>query len=269
MMDPGKVYFVGAGPGDPELITVKGRRLLDAADYVLFTGSLVPEVLFAGIRAVVEDSKGIDLDEMERRLVTHARAGERVVRAHTGDPSVYGAIHEQIARLERAGVPWEVVPGVTSAFAAAAALGAELTIPDLTQTVNLSRVEGRTAMPDGERLADLAGHGTLCLYLSATLTDKLARELVAAGLPETTPVAVVQYASMPEQRIVRGTLATVAAQVREARMREQAMVLVGPALDPGLRTRGGHESRLYASDFSHRFRRATAPSATAPEGEPT
>jgi precorrin-4/cobalt-precorrin-4 C11-methyltransferase len=257
-MTPGTVYFVGVGPGDPELITVKGRRLLDAADYVLFTGSLVPEVLFAGIRARVEDSKDIDLDEIERRLVTHARAGERVVRAHTGDPCVFGAIHEQIARLERAGVPWEVVPGVTSAFAAAAALGAELTIPDLTQTVVLTRVEGRTPMPKGEKLADLAGHGTLCLYLSATLTDKLARELVAAGLPETTPVAVVQYATMPGQRILRGALATIAGQVREARMREQAMVLVGPALDPELRAKGGHESRLYASDFSHRFRRATA-----------
>ena len=269
-MDPGKIYFVGAGPGDPELITVKGRRLLDAADYVLFTGSLVPEVMFAGIRAVVEDSKGIDLDEMMRRLGAHATAGERVVRAHTGDPSVYGAIHEQIARLEKAGIPWEVVPGVTSAFAAAAALGAELTIPDLTQTVILTRVEGRTSMPDGEKLADLAGHGTLCLYLSATLTDKLARELVGAGMPETTPVAIVQYASMPNQRILRGTLATIAAQVREARMREQAMVLVGPALDPALRTQGGHESRLYASDFSHRFRRASKPGEPdAPTSEDT
>lgn len=263
-MTPGRVYFVGAGPGDPELITVKGRRLLDQADYVLFTGSLVPEVLFAGIRAQTEDSKGLDLAAMTERLITHASAGERVVRAHTGDPSIYGAIHEQIVRLERAGVPWEVVPGVTSAFAAAAALGAELTIPELTQTVILTRVEGRTPMPDGEKLADLAGHGTLCLYLSATLTDKLARELVAAGMPTHTPVAVVQYASMPTQRIVRGTLETIAGLVRDARMREQAMVLVGPALDPELLTRGGHESRLYAADFSHRFRRATLTPEEAP-----
>lgn len=257
-MEPGRVYFVGAGPGDPELLTVKARRLIDAADYVLFTGSLVPELLFAGIQAEVEDSKGLDLDEMERRLVSRAQAGRRVVRAHTGDPSIYGAIHEQIVRLERAGVPWEIVPGVTSAFAAAAALGAELTIPDLTQTVILTRVEGRTPMPDGEKLADLAGRGTLCLYLSATLTDKLARELLAAGLPETTPVGVVQYASMPEQRVLRGTLGDVAAKVREARMRAQVMILIGPALDPELKHRGGHESRLYASDFSHRFRRASA-----------
>lgn len=256
-MQASKVYFVGAGPGDPELITVKGRRLLEAADYVLFTGSLVPEVLFAGLKADIEDSKGLDLDEMVRRLVAAAQAGKRIVRAHTGDPSIYGAIHEQIARLTRAGVAWEVVPGVTSAFAAAAALGAELTIPELTQTVILSRVEGRTPMPDGERLADLAGRGTLCLYLSATLTDKVARELIAAGMPDSTPVAVVQHASMPHQRILRCTLATLGAEVSAARMREQAMLLIGPALDPSLAERGGHESRLYASDFSHRFRRAT------------
>ena len=257
-MEPAKVYFVGAGPGDPELLTVKARRLLDAADYVLFTGSLVPEAVFAGIRAEIEDSKGLDLEAMVGRLLDRVARGQRVVRAHTGDPCIYGAIHEQIVRLNQAGVPWEVVPGVTSAFAAAAALGAELTIPELTQTIILSRVEGRTPMPEGEKLKDLAGHGTLALYLSATLTDKLATELIAAGLPATTPVAVVQHASLPQQSVLRGTLATVAEQVREARMREQAMVLIGPALDPALNHTPGHESRLYASDFSHRFRRASA-----------
>lgn len=263
-MQPGKVYFVGCGPGDPELVTVKGRRLLDQADYVLYTGSLVPEGMFAGIRATVEDSKGLDLDEIERRLVRHARAGRRVVRAHTGDPTVYAAIHEQMVRLERAGIPWEIVPGVTSALAAAAALGVELTIPELTQTVILTRVEGRTPMPAGETLADLAGHGTLCLYLSAALTDRLARELVAAGLPEATPVAVVQYASMPAQRVLRGTLGTLAERVRQEKVRDQAVILVGPALDPALKHQGGHESRLYASDFSHRFRRASVPVPEAP-----
>lgn len=256
-MTPTTVSFVGCGPGDPDLITLKGRRLLEAADYVLFTGSLVPEVLFQGLSAEVEDSKGLDLDAMQERMVTRARRGQRVVRAHTGDPCIYGAIHEQIVRLERAGVPWEVVPGVSSAFAAAAVLGAELTIPELTQTVILSRVEGRTPMPEGERLADLAGHGTLCLYLSATLTDKIERELLAAGLPASTPWALVQYATMPEQRILRGTLGELAAVVRRSRVREQAMILIGPALDPALKERGGHESRLYAPTFSHRFRRAS------------
>lgn len=255
-MNPTTVHFVGCGPGDPELLTLRGRRLLVEADYVLYTGSLVPEVLFDGLRAHVEDSKGLDLDAQEERMVCQARAGERVVRAHTGDPCIFGAIHEQIVRLERAGIPWDIVPGVSSVFAAAAALGAELTIPELTQTVILSRVEGRTPMPPGESLADLAGRGTLCLYLSATLTDKVQQELLAAGMAADTPVAVVQHASLPQQRILRLRLDELGAGVREARIREQAMILIGPALDPALRQRGGHESRLYASDFSHRFRRA-------------
>jgi precorrin-4/cobalt-precorrin-4 C11-methyltransferase len=260
-MEPGKVWFVGAGPGDPELLTLKARRLIDTADYVLYTGSLVPDVHFVGIRAEVEDSKGLTVDEMAERLVTRARRGERIARVHTGDPAIYGAIHEQITRLEAAGVPWEVVPGVTSALASAAVLGAELTIPELSQTVVLSRTGGRTPMPPGEDLADLAklGNATLCLYLSATLMDKVARDLVAGGRAPETPVAVVQHATLPTQRVLRGTLATIADQVREARVRDQAMVLVGPALDPTLKDHvGAHESRLYAADFSHRFRRARA-----------
>lgn len=260
-MEPGKVWFVGAGPGDPELLTLKARRLIDAADYVLYTGSLVPDVHFVGIRAEVEDSKGLTVDEMVERLVTRARRGERIARVHTGDPAIYGAIHEQITRLTVAGVPYEVVPGVTSALAAAAVLGAELTIPELSQTVVLSRTGGRTPMPTGEDLADLAklGGATLCLYLSATLMDKVARELISGGRAPETPVAVVQHATLPTQRVLRGTLATIAEQAREARVRDQAMVLVGPALDPTLSTQvGAHESRLYAADFSHRFRRASA-----------
>lgn len=264
-MEPGKVWFVGAGPGDPELLTLKARRLIDTADYVLFTGSLVPDVHFVGIRAEVEDSKGLTVDEMVERLLVRARRGECVARVHTGDPSIYGAIHEQITRLEAAGIPWEVVPGVTSALASAAVLGAELTIPELSQTVVLSRTGGRTPMPPGEDLADLAklGNATLCLYLSATLMDKVARDLVAGGRAPETPVAVVQHATLPTQRVLRGTLATIAEQVREARVRDQAMVLVGPALDPTLKDQvGAHESRLYAADFSHRFRRARAEEAS-------
>lgn len=261
MTTTGKVWFVGAGPGDPELLTLKARRLIDEADYVLFTGSLVPDIHFVGIRAEVEDSKGMTVDQLVERMVRHAGAGRSVARVHTGDPSIYGAIHEQITRLEAAGIPWEVVPGVTSALAAAAVLGAELTIPELSQTVVLSRTAGRTPMPPGEDLADLArlGNATLCLYLSATLVEKVARELVAAGRSEDTPVAVVQHATLPTQRILRGTLSTIAAQVREGKVRDQAMILVGPALDPLINAQiGAHDSRLYAADFSHRFRRAGA-----------
>ncbi|RME21395.1 MAG: precorrin-4 C(11)-methyltransferase [Deltaproteobacteria bacterium] len=251
---------MGAGPGDPELITVKGARLLKQADYVLSTGSLVPRELFDGISAEVEDSKGLDIDQIVDRLATAARTGRRVVRVHTGDPAIFGAVQEQRARLHALGIPTATVPGVTSALAAAAALDAELTLPGLTQTVVFSRTAGRTPMPPAESLAALAalGNSTLCLYLSASLTDKVARELVAGGRSPDTPVAVVQYASMAhKQRILRCTLATLADEVRAARIRAQAMLLVGPAVDPHNKERVGEfDSRLYARDFSHRFRKA-------------
>lgn len=266
-MNPGTVYFIGAGPGDPELITVKGRRLLEAADYVLFTGSLVPEVHFVGLRGRVEDSKGMTLQDQVSRLLHAASQGERIARVHTGDPAIYGAIHEQIAHLHAAGVPYEVVPGVTSALGAAAVIAAELTIPELTQTLVISRTAGRTPMPEGESLADLArlGNATLALYLSATLGEKVARELIEGGRPASTPVAVVQHATLPQQRVWRCTLDTLADTLREGRAREQVMLLIGPALDPTLKERPGeHESRLYAADFSHRFRRASAPSTERP-----
>ncbi len=260
MNDLHPVYFVGAGPGDPELITVKGARLLREADLVLYTGSLVPRELVDSLECEVIDTKGMELDAIVGRLIDTAKAGGRVVRLHTGDPGIYGAVQEQRARLSAAGVPSETIPGVTSAFAAAAAIQAELTLPGLTQTIVLSRTEGRTAMPDGEKLADLArlGQSSLCLYLSATLTDKVARELMDAGRPPDTPVAVVQYASMTKkQRVLRCTLATLADEMRAARIRAQAMLLIGPALDPEIGTQvGAFDSRLYARDFSHRFRKA-------------
>jgi precorrin-4/cobalt-precorrin-4 C11-methyltransferase len=259
-MTSSTVYFVGAGPGDPELITVKGHRLLRDADYILYTGSLVPSALFEGLNGTVEDSKGLDIHQIVERLSVQAKAGKNVVRVHTGDPSVYGAVQEQRARLLSAGINTAVVPGVTSALAAAAAVDAELTLPDLTQTIIISRTEGRTSMPDGEKLADLAkvGNSSLCLYLSATLTDKVARELIKGGRSPSTPVAVVQYASIEgRQKIVRCTLETLAAEMRSEGIRAQAMLLVGPALDPTIREKVGQfDSRLYARDFSHRFRKA-------------
>ena len=254
------VYFVGAGPGDPELITVKGHRLLREADYILYTGSLVPDALFDGLQGIVEDSKGLDIHQILALLSSHAKNGEKVVRVHTGDPAVYGAVQEQRARLLAEGIESVVVPGVTSALAAAAAVNAELTLPDLTQTIIISRTEGRTAMPDGEKLRDLAkvGNSSLCLYLSATLTDKVARELIDGGRSPDTPVAVVQYASIESrQRVLRCTLETLAQEMKEAGIRAQAMLLIGPALDPSIRSQiGAFDSRLYARDFSHRYRKA-------------
>lgn len=260
MADKGKVYFIGAGPGDPELITLRGQRILGAADVIVYTDSLVsPDLLrWANPGARVCGSAGLTLEEIMAVLVESARAGQVVARVHTGDPSVYGAVLEQVVILNREGIPYEIVPGVSSVFAAAAALGAELTVPELAQTVILTRMEGRTPVPPGEKLRDLAAHRTtLVLYLSVTLIGEVVRELLAGGYPPETPAAVVQRASWPDQQIVRGTLADIAARTRAARINSHALILVGAVFDPALPTRGeGYRSRLYDKDFTHRFRSA-------------
>ncbi len=193
-----KVYIVGAGPGDPELITVKGSRILRTADVVLYTDSLVNDELIATVKpeAQVLQSSGMDLERQVEIMSEAVQAGRSVARVHTGDPAVYGAILEQMVLLKQRGVAYEIVPGVSSVFASAAVLGAELTVPDLTQTVILTRAEGRTPVPDREKLRDLASHHcTVALFLSATLAKKVVVEFLAAGWSEDTPVAVVQRAT--------------------------------------------------------------------------
>lgn len=259
MTDEPKVYIVGAGPGDPELITVKGLRILQRAAVILYTDSLVPEELvFQGNpRAEIYKSAGMDLEAQIALMVAKVRAGLTVARVHTGDPAVFGAIMEQVARLSQAGVAVEIIPGVSSVFAAAAALKAELTIPELTQTVILTRVEGRTPMPEREKLQDLARHqATMAFFLSGGLAATLVSELTRAGWSSDTPVAVVQRASWPDEKVVRTRLADLAAVVKENRMTSQAMILAGWALDPDLAKTSGYRSKLYDKSFSHRFRRA-------------
>ena len=248
------VFFVGAGPGDPELLTLKGRRLLDEADLVVYAGSLVNPALLEGIRAECHDSAGLTLDEILALLVPAARAGRRVVRLHTGDPAMYGAIREQIQRLEAAGIPCEVVPGVSSAFAAAAALKAELTVPEQTQTLILTRQAGRTPVPEREALARLSGIGaSMAIFLSVGMMESVVADLLAGGVyTKETPVAVVEKASWPDERILRGTLADIADKVQEAGIGKTAMILVGPAL-AGM-TENEAVSRLYAADFAHGYR---------------
>ena len=248
MSQSNPVSFVGAGPGDPELLTLKGRRLLDEADLVVYAGSLVNPALLDGIRARCHDSAGLDLAAIMDLMIPACRAGEKVVRLHTGDPAMYGAIREQIQALERAGIPSVVVPGVSSVFAAAAALRLELTVPEQTQTVILTRQAGRTPVPEREALAKLATVGaTMCIFLSVNMMESVVTELLAGGYGLKTPVAVVEKASWPDERIVRGTLEDIAAQVAAAGIRKTAMILVGPALDE----RSQAASRLYAEDFSH------------------
>lgn len=248
------VLFVGAGPGDPELITLKGRRLLDEADLIVYAGSLVNPALLSGVKAEVRDSAALTLEEITGLLIEGHRAGRRVVRLHTGDPAIFGAIGEQMAVLERAAVPFRVVPGVSSAFAAAASLAVELTAPEISQTVIFTRQAGRTPVPKHQSLRHLAAaQATMCIFLSVSMLDAVVAELVAGGYPVHTPVAVVEKASWPEERRVRGTLETIAGQVKVAGMRKTAMILVGQALQE----QPGAVSRLYAGDFSHEYRSAS------------
>ncbi|AET57806.1 precorrin-4 C(11)-methyltransferase [Paenibacillus terrae] len=257
-----KVYIVGAGPGDPELITVKGSRILRTADVVLYTDSLVNDELIATAKpeAQVLQSSGMDLERQVEIMSEAVLAGRSVARVHTGDPAVYGAILEQMVLLKQRGVAYEIVPGVSSVFASAAVLGAELTVPDLTQTVILTRAEGRTPVPDREKLRDLASHHcTVALFLSATLAKKVVVEFLAAGWSEDTPVAVVQRATWPDQKIVRTTLAQLPTDLRAAGITMHAMILAGWALDPGLVDKDAHRSKLYDKSFTHGYRKGVKP----------
>lgn len=248
------VYFIGAGPGDPELITVKGARLLGEADVIIYAGSLVNrQVIDAHARpdAAVHNSASMNLEEMVQVMADAERAGKKVVRVHTGDPSLYGAIGEQMEELEKLGIAYSVVPGVSSAFAASAALGIEYTIPEVTQTVILTRMAGRTPVPESERIAELAKHGsTMVVFLTTQAIDELVTELLKGQYTPTTPVAVVEKASWPQERIVRGTLADIAEKVREAGIRKTALIIVGEAVD----RRAGGKSKLYDREFTHEYR---------------
>jgi precorrin-4/cobalt-precorrin-4 C11-methyltransferase len=188
--------------------------------------------------------------------VDRLKQGKMVVRVHTGDPAMFGATMEQIALLRKEGIGYEIVPGVSSVFASAAAVGAELTIPDLTQTVILTRAEGRTPVPELEKLRDLAAHHcTIALFLSATLIKKVVSEFVEAGWSEETPVAVVQRATWPDQLIVRTTVGNLEEDMRKNGIRSHAMILAGWALDPEIHGKEEYRSKLYDKSFTHRFRR--------------
>jgi precorrin-4/cobalt-precorrin-4 C11-methyltransferase len=247
------VQFVGAGPGDPELITMKGARLLAAADLVVYAGSLVhPDVLdHCRPEASLIDSAPLALEAITDALAAGYRAGKQVVRLHSGDSSIYGATAEQTKRLDAAGVPWAITPGVSSFQAAAAALGCELTLPGVSQSVILTRAEGRsTPMPEGETLDQLGKTGaTLCLFLSATLARKIEAELIP-HYGADCPVAVVVRASWPDQLILRCTLDGLDATLKEAKVVKTAMIIVGRVL-----LKEGEASKLYDKAFTHGYRR--------------
>jgi len=249
-----QVYIVGAGAGDPELITVKGQKLLQKADVIIYAGSLVNPALldFAKEGAEIHDSASMTLPEVIETIEKAVAKDLMVVRLHTGDPSIYGAIQEQMDALKKKGIDFEVVPGVSSFLATAAALKQECTLPGISQTVIITRNEGRTPVPEREKLRSLAAHhATMCIFLSISMIEDVVAELIAGGYEETTPIAIVQRATWPEQKILRGTLSSIAEQVKSEEIDRTAMIVVGDCLDTEYNL-----SQLYAPSFSHMFREA-------------
>jgi len=249
-----RVYFIGAGPGDPKLLTLRAAELIASCGVILFTGSLVPREILRGAKpdARIFDSSGMTLDEITETFVTARDADQDVALVHTGDPLVFGASAEQMRRLTELGIPYEVIPGVSSFTAAAAVLGRELTLPEHSQTIILTRAEGRTPMPEREKLEDLARHqATIALFLSVTLLEKVTSALIPAYGADC-PVAVVHKATWPDQKVVTGTLQDIREKVKAAKIYSQAMILVGRVLT----SNDFANSRLYDPEFSHGFRRA-------------
>lgn len=224
-----KVYFVGAGPGDPRLITVRGKELLEGADLVVYAGSLVnPQLLDYAGGAQLVDSHGMELEDIVDCLAGAARRGERVVRLHSGDPSLWGAIVEQIDLLEQQDITVEIVPGVSSAFASAAALRTQLTLKGVSEALVITRPQGKTLEED--LLPQLSGYPvTLAIYLGV---HKIREVMSRVSCPGDTPVAVVYRASWPEERVIRGTVADIADKVEEAGITSTAMIIVGGVVDP-------------------------------------
>jgi len=256
-----KVYFIGAGPGDPELITLKGARIIREADVVIYTGSLVnPEVLH-GVKegCAVYDSSGMTLEELAALMLEAVSQGKTVARVHTGDPGIYGAVGEQLRILNAHGLACEIIPGVSSFAAAAASLQKEYTVPGGAQTVILTRLEQRAPVPNEQGLGELARHkASMAIFLSVHMIDKVVAELLR-GYEEDTPVAVVQKASWPEEKIVSGTLGDIVPKVKAEGISRTALILVGDFL-----REHEHRSRLYDRAFSHGFRQGSGSLGSEP-----
>lgn len=248
------IYFVGAGSGASDLITVRGAKLLASADVVIYAGSLVnPELLtYTKEGCRIFNSAEMTLEEVIDVMKDAEAKGEKTVRLHTGDSSIYGAVREQFDELEKLGFDYEVCPGVSSFCGAAASLKAEYTLPDVSQTVIITRAEGRTPVPEKESIKSLAAHrATMILFLSTGLTEKLERDLLEGGYPEDTPVAIVYKATWPEERIFRCKLKDLDKTVKEEGLTKTSLIIVGDCMGADY-----ERSRLYAPDFSTEFREA-------------
>jgi len=249
------IIFAGAGPGDPELITVKAQRALKAADMVIYAGSLVPEVVLKWAKPNTEliNSASLHLKEIVAAMAKGYNEGKRVLRLHSGDPSLYGAIFEQIAELQKKSIPFTLIPGVTAAFAAAAAMGIEYTLPEVSQTLILTRMAGRTPVPESEALELLAAHRTsMAIYLSITLVDDVATILKNA-YGENATCAVAFRVSQPEEKIFFTRIGDLARRVKAENITHQALIIVGKVLDMH-GAEPEYKSKLYDKNFSHGYR---------------
>jgi len=248
-----KVFFIGAGPGDPELMTIKGQRIIKQSDLVLYAGSLVPKELVdcAKKGARIVDSSAMTLEETHALMVETVKTGGLVARVHTGDPSLYGAVKEQMVLLDKAGITYEVVPGVTVAFAAAAAAKVSFTLPEKTQTLIFTRLAGRTPVPDKEQLRDLARHKTsLAIYLSAANTARVVEELISAGYKEDTRIILAHRVGWPDEMILSSPLSDLVETAKNHDIKRQAVFLVLPGQDEEKTF-----SKLYSPHFGHGFRK--------------
>ncbi|TWH79735.1 precorrin-4 C(11)-methyltransferase [Sedimentibacter saalensis] len=248
------VHFVGAGPGAADLITLKGHNLLQRADVVIYAGSLVnPELLkYTRDNCLIYNSANMTLEEVIDVIKKAEKENKDTVRLHTGDPSIYGAIREQIDILKELHIEFEVVPGVSSFFGAAASLNAEYTLPEVSQTVIITRMEGRTPVPETEKIRSLSSHkSTMVLFLSSGLSEKLSEELIMGGYEPSTPVAVVYKATWPDEKIFHATVATLPEIMKTNNITKTALILVGNFLGNDYK-----RSELYNPSFTHEFRKA-------------
>ena len=250
------IHFVGAGSGAADLITVRGAKLLGEADVIIYAGSLVNPALleYAKEGAEIHNSAHMTLEQVIETMKAAEAEGKMTVRLHTGDPSLYGAHREQMDLLDEVGISYDVVPGVSSFCGAAAALNAEYTLPNVSQSVIITRMEGRTPVPDGEKLRKMASHGcTLVLFLSTSLLDGAVEELLAGGAyTEDTPAAIVYKATWPDQKVWRCTIGTLAETAREAGVKNTALITIGGFLGDAY-----DRSRLYDPTFTHMFRKGS------------
>ena len=248
------VFFVGCGPGDPELITVKAKKLIQKADVVVYSGSLIPPAIRKLCKkGKLYDAAGLVREEIFDILYKNAKKEKLVIRLHDGDPSIYGAIKEQIDNLEEKGISSKVIPGVTAFLASAAALETQLTLPGVTQTIIVTRAESRTKVPKREKISELAKHkATLIFYLSVHLLSDIVKESIAGGYKKSTPVAVVYRASWKDQKIIKGTLGDIVKKIKVEKITRTAIVIISDVID----SKSYEYSKLYDKKFSHGYRKA-------------